>query len=74
MFYLYLFFLFVFFIFSEGSCDTEDWRNDAENTALITEINYILQYIHIKTFILNGKNISVFYCIFDQINAALISR
>ncbi len=30
------------------SCDTEDWSNDAENTALITEINYILQYIHIK--------------------------
>ncbi len=27
---------------SEGSCDTEDWSNDAENTALITEINYIL--------------------------------
>ncbi len=22
-------------------CDTEDWRNDAENTALISEINYI---------------------------------
>ncbi len=22
---------------SEGSCDTEDWSNDAENTALITE-------------------------------------
>ncbi len=33
---------------SEGSCDTEDWSNDAENTALITEINYILQYIHIE--------------------------
>ncbi len=29
---------------SEGSCDTEDWSNDAENSALITEINYILQY------------------------------
>ncbi len=29
------------------SCDTEDWSNDAENTALITEINYILTYIHI---------------------------
>ncbi len=28
---------------SEGSCDTEDWSNDAENPALITEINYILQ-------------------------------
>ncbi len=26
---------------------TQDWRNDAENTDLITEINYILQYIHI---------------------------
>ncbi len=29
---------------SEGSCDTEDWSNDAENTALITEINEILKY------------------------------
>ncbi len=27
---------------SEESCDTEDWSNDAENSALITEINYIL--------------------------------
>jgi len=27
--------------------DTGDWSNDAENTALITEINYIFQYIHI---------------------------
>jgi len=25
---------------SEGSCDTEDWSNDAENTALITGITY----------------------------------
>ncbi len=33
---------------SEGSCDTEDWSNDAENTALITEINYILTDIHIE--------------------------
>ncbi len=30
------------------SCDTEDLSNDAENTALITEINYILLYIHIE--------------------------
>ncbi len=30
---------------SEGSCDTEDWSNDAENSALITGINYILIYI-----------------------------
>ncbi len=27
-------------------CDTEDWRNDAENTTLITEINYSLTDIH----------------------------
>ncbi len=24
---------------SEGSCDTEDWSNDAENSALIAGIN-----------------------------------
>jgi len=23
-------------VISEGSCDTEDWSNDAENSALIT--------------------------------------
>ncbi len=33
---------------SEGSCDTEDWSNDAENSALIIEINYILKYIQIE--------------------------
>ncbi len=33
---------------SEGSCDTEDWSNAAENSALITEINYILLYIRIE--------------------------
>ncbi len=31
------------------SCETEDWSNDAENTALITEINYTLQYIQIES-------------------------
>ncbi len=33
---------------SEGSCDTEDWSNDAEKSALITAINYILKYIKIE--------------------------
>ncbi len=33
---------------SVGSCDTEDWSNDAENSALITGINYILQYTRIE--------------------------
>ncbi len=31
------------------SCETEDCSNDAENTALITEINYSLKYIKIET-------------------------
>ncbi len=30
------------------SCDTEDWSNDAENTALITAINDIVKYIQIE--------------------------
>ncbi len=33
---------------SEGSCYTEDWSNDAENSALTTTINYILKYNHIS--------------------------
>ncbi len=33
---------------SEASCDTEDWSNDAENSALITGINYILKCIEIE--------------------------
>ncbi len=27
---------------------SKDWSNDAENTALITGINYILKYIQIE--------------------------
>ncbi len=30
---------------SEGSYDTEDRSNDAENPTLITQINFILTYI-----------------------------
>ncbi len=33
---------------SEESCDTEDWSNDAENSDLITTINYSLKYIKIE--------------------------
>ncbi len=32
-------------VISEGSCDTEDWSNDAENSALITGINSIFTYL-----------------------------
>ncbi len=46
---------------SEGSRDTEDWSNDAENSDFIT--NYILKYIQIENLIWNS-NISQYYCIF----------
>ncbi len=62
---------------SEGSCDTEDWSNDAEKFSLITEINYVLKYIQNRKVILNSKNISkctVFAETLDQINQALVSR
>ncbi len=49
----------------EGSCDTEDWSNDAENTAAITEINYIYNMVII---------FNCFYSIFDQINADLVNK
>jgi len=34
---------------SEGSCDTEHKSNDADNSSLITGINYILKYIQTET-------------------------
>ncbi len=61
---------------SEGSCDTEDWSNDAENSALHHRNKLHLKYIKMKNCYLNSNNISQycnFYCIFHQINAALIS-
>ncbi len=30
------------------SCYIEDWSNDAENSYLISDINYILTYIYIE--------------------------
>ncbi len=46
------------------SCDTEDWSNDAENTALITEINYIITDLHrnqLFWFVVIFYNITVFF-------------
>jgi len=39
---------------SEGSCDTEDWRNDAENSAF---------WFSEDTGILNCNNISLYFLI-----------
>ncbi len=35
---------------SEESCDSEDWSNDAENSALATGINYILKFTFTLSF------------------------
>ncbi len=35
---------------SEGSCDTEDWSNDAGNSALLTGIHYILKYVKTEKY------------------------
>ncbi len=55
---------------SEGSCDTEDWSNDAENTALHHGNNWHFKIYYTKKVKLLTKYI---YCIFDQINAASVS-
>ncbi len=57
---------------SEGSCDTEDWSNDAENSALIIVINYILKYIMKEKCYFKYFTILLFLLyIFHQTNAAL---
>ncbi len=63
---------------SEGSCDTEDWSNDAENSALITEINYILTHTRIENsyfLIPIFQYFSVFTVFKNKIkNTALVKR
>ncbi len=57
---------------SEESCDTEDWRNYAMHHSNQLHVTYTQ-----KTVILNCNILSVyygFYWIFDQINAASLSR
>ncbi len=58
----------------EGSCDTESGVMMLKIQLCFTGINYILKYFKIENG-LNFSNISQNYslCIFDQINAALMS-
>ncbi len=59
---------------SEVSCDTEDWSNDAENSALKSHKLHF-KTLKLKTFILNIFTILLFlYCIFDQLHVVLVSR
>jgi len=35
---------------SKGSCDAEDWSNDAENSALPSQESFVLKHIKIEFF------------------------
>jgi len=58
-------------VICEGSCDTEDWSNDAENHR--NKLHFTI-YSHRKQMIYIGITFHNFYCIFDQINAAWLNR
>jgi len=65
-------------VISEGSCDTKDWSNDAENSAFDhrNKLHFKI-FEDRKYFILNCNNISqyyYFYCILEQINRALVRK
>ncbi len=45
----------------EGSCDTEDWSNDAENSALHHRNRLHFKYIQIKRVLLNCNSILQYY-------------
>ncbi len=61
---------------SEGSCETEAWSNEAENSALhhMNKLHFKNIYKIKKTVILNCCNISHYYCFvfIDQINGPLV--
>ncbi len=55
---------------SEGSCDTEDWRNDAENSALLHRNKwYFKVYLNRKPVLeiaIRVHNITVFYVFVNE--------
>ncbi len=51
---------------------TEDWSNEAENSALITAINYISTDIHIENrYFKRYKYFHLLYCIVIHIQCSL---
>ncbi len=62
---------------SEGSCDTEDWRNDVKNSALHhrNKLHFTIHSNRKQLFwIVIFHSFTVFTHFFYQINAALVSR
>ncbi len=47
---------------SDGSCDTEDWKYDAENPALITGTNDLLKYIQTEKQLFKIVIFEKYYC------------
>jgi len=52
---------------SVGSCDTEDWSNDAENSSLDHRNTFYFKIKIENSYFVN--NILQYYCSFDQITA-----
>ncbi len=59
---------------SEGSCDTEIGVILLKFSFGTTGINYIIIIYSNRKVILICNNVSQYYCIFDQINTALVSK
>ncbi len=55
---------------SEGSCDTEDWSNDAKNSALLYRNTlYFKIYSNRKPILEIAIALYLFFLYFDQINS-----
>ncbi len=61
-----------FLMISEEPCDTEYSSTDAENSALASQ-NLLHFTIYLNRKLLFSI-VVIFYCIFDQINAALVNK
>ncbi len=61
-------------IISEGSCDTKAWSSYSLKSSYTFENIFKLKTFKLFLIVIIFHNITVFFCIFDQINAALMSK
>jgi len=59
-------------VISEGSCDTEDWSNDAENTGINDTLPYRKQLFYIAIIFYNSAVFTMFLRKY-LINPALVN-
>jgi len=60
-------------VICEGSCDTKDWSNDDKFSFDHRNKLHFTVYSHKKQMIYITIIFHCFYCIFDQIKAAMLS-